>query len=335
MPRIVATTSFEDLGYLNLPIFDFKFVRFTPRQLIILTLFTVLSYSVFSSVLPLLFPGTMERLFGAVAVFVIGAALFVRRGRVFAPEWYLLYFVRKSFGPRMPKRTGRAKRRKGVEAAEIEARPMLVPLGEPTRIAGILFDPSTGRRLSNAVYEIEAEGKPYHSGVTDRDGAYSILFTPPHAGAFVMTIRPRGHSRNAEEIRVEVGSAVPAEQRIERRAPLRTETSEGGVKQERKPVARGYVYELFPTNFVNLPDQEQDRTVDNFRRFLNSLEGQVKITAVRSSKEVALGESVLKTEYFKFFVQSREPIDAQLDSAGLNYQRTTESPEPAVSRFAP
>lgn len=30
MPRIVTTTSFEDLGYLNLPIFDFKFVRFTP-----------------------------------------------------------------------------------------------------------------------------------------------------------------------------------------------------------------------------------------------------------------------------------------------------------------
>jgi hypothetical protein len=81
-------------------------------------------------------------LFGATAVFAVCAALFVRRGRVFAQEWYLFHFVRKAFGFRKP----------GVMAG---AKPMIVPLGEPTRIAGVLFDPSTGRRLANAMYEVE------------------------------------------------------------------------------------------------------------------------------------------------------------------------------------
>ena len=341
MPRIIATTSFEDLGYMNLPLFDFKLLRLTPRQMIVLFVFVGLAYMGFTST-EFIFSDVLTRAFVAVAIFAVGAAFFARRGRVFAPEWYLLYFARKAFGFRVLKFKRAGAKRAPKESAEVpEARAMVAPLGEPTRIAGVLFDPSTGKRLSNAAYEVRVDGKPYYSGRTDKDGAYSIVFTPPAPGRFAVAIKPKGQGRNAEEISIEA-SATPGTGQYEptARGQLRSDVRPREEVQTArgKDVAREmaaeptYIYELFPMNFVDLPDKEQDRIVDNFREFLNSLDGQVKITIARSSKEVALGDSAFEAKYFRFFIQSKEPIDAQLETAGLNYQRTTESPEPKITR---
>jgi len=336
MPRVIRTTWFADLGYFNVPLFDFKLLRLTPRQLVVLLFCVGMAYIAGTAVVPLFFSDPLFMLFGATAVFAVSAALFVRRGRVFAPEWYLFYFVRKAFGFRKPGVMAGAKRaRREGPAPPAGAKPMIVPLGEPTRIAGVLFDPSTGRRLANTMYEVEVDGKPYDTGRTDKDGAYSIVFTPPQPGVFNLTIRPKGSKVVVEAIRVEAGGPKEQESPGEKveRAPLKESQPKSAPHEEKeekkKVLERLYVYELFPMNFVSLPDKEQDRIVNSFRSFLNSLDTPVKIIAARSSKEVEIGGSVFKTEYFRFFVLAEEPIDAQLEAAGLSYQRTTETPFPS------
>ncbi|MBC7218620.1 MAG: ATP-binding protein [Hadesarchaea archaeon] len=335
MPRVIRTTWFADMGYYNVPLFDFKLMRLTPRQLIVLLFCVGMAYFAGTVIVPLFFSDPLYMLFGAAAVFAVCAALLVRRGRVFAPEWYLYYFVRKAFGFRKPTVMAGAKpaKRKGPAPA-IGAKPMIVPLGEPTRIVGVLFDPSTGRRLANAVYDVEVDGKPYDTGRTDKDGAYSIVFTPPQPGAFNLTVKLKGSKVVVEAIRVEAGGpkeqespgAKNPEEKAER-AQLKEAPSKE-EEEEKKVLERLYVYELFPMNFISLPDKEQDRIVNGFRSFLNSLDTPVKIMAVRSSKEVEIGGTAFRTEYFRFFVLAEEPLEAQLETAGLSYQRTTEIPYP-------
>jgi hypothetical protein len=341
MPRVVRTTWFADLGYSNLPLFDFKLLRLSPRQLAVLLLSAVLGYFVAVSVVPLFSSSPLAMLFGGFSAFTVCAALLVRRGRVFAPEWYLLFFLRKFLALRRPPsvrlRSGRAGRKPSAPPAP---RPMVVPLGEPTRIAGVLFDPSTGRRLANALYEVTVDGRPYDSGRTDESGGFSVLFTPPQPGEYTVGVRPKGCEAYAETIRVRVGPAPergerpgreerPERPELPRRAlPEPPVPGEGAGKAGKGEPARLYVYELFPSNFVSLPDREQDRIVNGFRAFLNSLEAPIRIIAARASKEVEIGGAVLRAEYFRFFVVSEQAIDAQLDVSGLSYQRTTEDPFP-------
>jgi len=107
------------------------------------------------------------------------------------------------------------------------------------------------------------------------------------------------------------------------------ETPEAPSESEEEETEK-YVYELSPTNFVNLPPEEQNSLVDSFRSLLNSLDTGVKIVAKRTSKEVELGDRTLDPSFFKFYIVSEEPVDRILDGVGFVYQRTTESPEPEV-----
>ncbi|MEM3452726.1 MAG: ATP-binding protein [Candidatus Hadarchaeum sp.] len=327
MPRVIRTTWFADLGYVNVPLFDFKLLRLTPRQFIVLLFSAGLAYWAGTAIMPVFFSDAVYQLFGAAAVFASCAALFVRKGKVFSPEWYLFYFVRRAFGLQRPRPAFPRRMKRGKAAPAAAPRPMVVPLGEPTRIVGVLFDPSTGKRLAHAAYDVDVDGKPYDAGKTDQDGAYSIVFTPPQPGVFNVTIRQRGSELVLEAIRIEVGGGEKTEdsEEKEKRAALKA-PAESPRPRERKALENIYTYELFPTNFVSLPDREQDRIVNNFRSFLNSLDVPVKIIVTRSAKAVKLGGTEMKTEYFRFFTLAEEPIDAQLEAAGLSYQRTTESP---------
>ncbi|MBA7623530.1 hypothetical protein ES703_30926 [subsurface metagenome] len=333
MPRLIETTWFEELGFLNQPMFDFKLAVLSIRQTAYLILFAGLAYMFCDSVMPIFAAGLVPKVLGGVAVFAAGMAFFGRKGRVFTPEWYVLHFARKH----LRKKTPRGKKFSRTHAPKQEAeepRPMVAPLGEPTRIAGVLFDPSSGAKLQNTGFEVEVDGKSYYSGRTGSDGSYSFVFTPPCPGRFGLVVRPKGHSKNAAALQIETTtSPVPStgtpEPRTVKRESLGTPVSQP-LRPEKKEERWKYAYELFPVNFADLSDDDQDKLVDSFRGFLNSLDQRVKVTVVRVRKEVRLGSTPTEVEFFKFFIQSVEPIDAQLNAGGFKYQRTLESPEPDI-----
>lgn len=266
-------------------------------------------------------------------------ALFGRRGKVFSPEWYLIYFA-KRFLPSLSggKSDGSPSESGGASGAKVKSKSMVAPMGEPTRVAGVLYDPSSGERLSDRGYEVSAEGEPYHSGRTDGDGAYSFIFTPSGGGVYHLEVTPEGFSEPAKEIKVEAwersepSSASGKDERTVSTSSLKTGGERGDDSEEGKESEDKYVYELFPTNFVNLPMEEQNRVVDDFRNLMNSLDCEFKIVISRSSKEVDVGGETVEPEFFKFYIVSDTAVDTNLDSAGFLYQRTTESPEPEVVR---
>lgn len=337
MPRIISTTWFEDLSYVNQPMFDFKLARLSLRQLVYIGVFGMLSYGIVAWFLPLFTRDLLTRGIIGITTFVTGMGIFARRGRVFSPEWYLIYFLKKYLLPSFS-----SSKKREVSKSELgKATPkpagpsmMIAPMGKPTRIAGVLRDPSTGKGLPNLSYEVKVDGKPYHTGRTDNDGSYSLIFTPPGPGKFTLTVRPEGYSEDSQKIIVESKTSIgTSEKRTIDRDTLKPSQpsrqapapAEEEVEEEEK-----YVYELFPTNFIDLRPEDQDKLVDRFRGFLNSLDREVKIIVKRSSKEVELGEESTETEYFKFYIQSEKPIDPHLDASDFRYQRTTESPDPRV-----
>ncbi len=339
MPRIVSTAWFEDIGYINQPMFDFKLVTLTIRQTVHLFLWCGLAFLTFSKITPFFGMGSViYRAVPALTVFALGMAVFGRKGKVFSPEWYLLHFAKgilPGFGSSLSFSTPAEDGTSSDDHAKEEgSRPIVAPMGEPTRIAGVLFDPSTGKRLSNVSYEVTLDGEPYHSGRTDEDGSYSLIFTPPGRGSFTLSVTPEGYPEGVEKIEVDSRpggdrSKGPKGEKPEKRTSLE-ETPE-----EQKEETRGgeeHVYELFPVNFADLPEDEKDSVVDGFRNFLNSLNCEIKILAVKTSKEVELGNKSTETEFFKFYVKSEEAIGTKLDSAGFRYQKVARSLEPQVVR---
>lgn len=99
-----------------------------------------------------------------------------------------------------------------------------------------------------------------------------------------------------------------------------------------KPI---YIYEVFPVNFIMLPDERQDEVIDRFKVFLNSLSGELTIHIIKSKKSVDLGGESYEAVYYRFFMVSEQPIDHMLTYAGFKYQRSIELPaaEP-VKAFA-
>jgi len=94
-----------------------------------------------------------------------------------------------------------------------------------------------------------------------------------------------------------------------------------------------YAYEVFPVNFIMLQEKKQDDLADSFRRFLNGLISDIKITAVRTAKTVDVGGQRIQTEYYRFFTESiGSPIDYLLDSQGFKYQLITEVPPIEVEK---
>ena len=81
-----------------------------------------------------------------------------------------------------------------------------------------------------------------------------------------------------------------------------------------------FIYEIFPVNFVMLPDSKQDETVEAFKRFLNGLDCPVKIIIMHTSKTVEIGDRSFETKYYRFFIKSERPIDTLLQSANMRFQ---------------
>jgi len=90
-------------------------------------------------------------------------------------------------------------------------------------------------------------------------------------------------------------------------------------------------YELFPLNFVMLPENKQVALIENFQRFLNSLTSEIKIIVQFETREV-LGTPM---NYYRFYIQSQEAIDDLLSAFSLPYIRVTEVPTQEVVKVFP
>jgi len=87
-----------------------------------------------------------------------------------------------------------------------------------------------------------------------------------------------------------------------------------------------YVYEVYPSNFFLLSESRRNSLVDGFRAFLNGLPSDLRITIMRSDREVEIGSEKIVTSYNRFFMESAEPIDYLLDASGIRFQPISEVP---------
>ncbi|MDR0461323.1 MAG: DUF87 domain-containing protein [Nitrososphaerota archaeon] len=94
-------------------------------------------------------------------------------------------------------------------------------------------------------------------------------------------------------------------------------------------------YEVFPTNYVMLPKQKRLETIGRFQRLLNSLPCQVKLSAVKTQKTIQINQNQLTTTYYRFFIETTEPIDWLIEQCGFKQQPLTEIPQPKTHKTFP
>ncbi|MDR1993171.1 MAG: ATP-binding protein [Nitrososphaerota archaeon] len=95
------------------------------------------------------------------------------------------------------------------------------------------------------------------------------------------------------------------------------------------------IYEVFPVNYVMLPKQKRIETLGRFQRLLNSLPCQTKLSAVKTQKTLQIHENELTTTYYRFYIQSTEPIDWLIEQCGFKQQPLTETPKTKTKQTFP
>src|SRR5215469_13763199 len=94
-------------------------------------------------------------------------------------------------------------------------------------------------------------------------------------------------------------------------------------------------YEVFPVNYVMLPKQKRQETLGRFQRLLNSLPCQAKLTAVKTQKTLEITENQFTTTYYRFYIQTQEPIDWLIEQCGFKQQPLTELPKTKTAKTFP
>jgi len=94
-------------------------------------------------------------------------------------------------------------------------------------------------------------------------------------------------------------------------------------------------YEVFPVNYVMLPKQKRQETLGRFQRLLNSLPCQANLSAVKTQKTLQINEQELTTTYYRFYIQTQEPLDWLIEQCGFKQQPLTEPPQTKVTQVFP
>ncbi|MCL2257297.1 MAG: ATP-binding protein [Candidatus Bathyarchaeota archaeon] len=102
-----------------------------------------------------------------------------------------------------------------------------------------------------------------------------------------------------------------------------------------KPQQPICTYEVFPVNYVMLPKQKRQETLGRFQRLLNSLPCQATLTAQKTQKTLQINEEELTTTYYRFFIESTEPIDWIIDQCNFKQQPLTELSKAKVAKPFP
>ena len=102
-----------------------------------------------------------------------------------------------------------------------------------------------------------------------------------------------------------------------------------------KPPQLTCTYEVFPVNYIMLPKQKRQETLGRFQRLLNSLPCQATLTAQKTQKTLQINEEELTTTYYRFFIESTEPIDWIIDQCNFKQQPLTELSKAKVAKPFP
>jgi len=84
-----------------------------------------------------------------------------------------------------------------------------------------------------------------------------------------------------------------------------------------------------------LPKQKRQETLGRFQRLLNSLPCQATLTAQKTQKTLQINEEELTTTYYRFFIESTEPIDWIIDQCNFKQQPLTELSKAKVAKPFP
>jgi hypothetical protein len=84
-----------------------------------------------------------------------------------------------------------------------------------------------------------------------------------------------------------------------------------------------------------LPKQKRQETLGRFQRLLNSLPCQATLTAQKTQKTLQINEEELTTTYYRFFIESTEPIDWIIDQCNFKQQPLTELSKAKVAKTFP
>jgi hypothetical protein len=84
-----------------------------------------------------------------------------------------------------------------------------------------------------------------------------------------------------------------------------------------------------------LPRQKRQETLGRFQRLLNSLPCQTKLSAVKTQKTLEITENELTTTYYRFYIETLEPIDWLIEQCGFKQQPLTELPKPKTTKTFP
>jgi len=94
-------------------------------------------------------------------------------------------------------------------------------------------------------------------------------------------------------------------------------------------------YEVFPVNYVMLPKHKRQETLGRFQRLLNSLPCSAMLSAVKTLKTLEINEQELTTTYYRFFIQTTEPIDWLIEQCGFKQQPLTELSKTKTAKTYP
>jgi len=84
-----------------------------------------------------------------------------------------------------------------------------------------------------------------------------------------------------------------------------------------------------------LPKQKRQETLGRFQRLLNSLPCPAKLAAVKTQKTIEITENEFTTTYYRFYIQTLEPIDWLIEQCGFKQQPLTDLPQTKAAKTFP
>jgi len=201
---------FDDIRFLHEGIFDTPFGRLSIRQMLILGLFGLIAWIVFSTVHPMVGDIVVSGI-SAGAIMMVGVVLASWRIKTVPIERSILLAL--GIGRKHPKKRKEApaKKKKAAERAAKPAPPvksskMHGVVGEPMKIVGVLRDPQTGAALAQRGFSVIVDGRLRYRDATDEQGAFEIVYLPEHPGLVRVEIQPDGVAA-AEKIELMIAPA--------------------------------------------------------------------------------------------------------------------------------
>ncbi|MCL1977420.1 MAG: ATP-binding protein [Candidatus Bathyarchaeota archaeon] len=105
--------------------------------------------------------------------------------------------------------------------------------------------------------------------------------------------------------------------------------------KHQQPPQSTCTYEVFPVNYVMLPKQKRLETLGHFQRLLNSLPCQTKLSAIKTQKTLQINQQELTTTYYRFYIETPEPIDWLIEQCNFKQQPLTEQPKTHIAKTFP